>query len=341
MKPHSSSPALSTLFALAIALASTGAFAIGQTPSTPPSAPQPAPAKPSPDPITVAVLDFECRIPGAESAGAEVSLLLATFLSSDSRLILVERTELEKLLSEQELSASGLVTPETAVRIGRITGAKVLVTGRLFASGNETLMVAKVMGTETTRVFGEMIRSPIGESNRVTPAESLAERIATTVVERKTDLLARDEPRAERDARLVEQLAGWSIPDVWVKVSEQHIGAAALDPAVETELVRRLRLASVEVHEQATPSEVRITGAAFSEVLGRRGKLVAVRGRVELKAVEASTGRVLFASCQSEIAVGLGEMSIGKVALERATTALSERLLVALRDQVGRRESKL
>ena len=44
-------------------------------------------------------------------------------------MILVERAELEKVLGEAELGLSGTVSPETAARIGHLTGAKVLVTG--------------------------------------------------------------------------------------------------------------------------------------------------------------------------------------------------------------------
>ena len=45
---------------------------------------------------------------------------------------MVERAELEKILGEQELGLSGTVSADTAAKVGNLTGAKVLVTGRVF-----------------------------------------------------------------------------------------------------------------------------------------------------------------------------------------------------------------
>ena len=61
---------------------------------------------------------------------------------------------MDKILSEQELGASGLVSADTAAKIGSLTGAQVLVTGRLFAVGNQYMVVAKIISTETSRVYG-------------------------------------------------------------------------------------------------------------------------------------------------------------------------------------------
>jgi len=41
----------------------------------------------------------------------------------------------------------------TAARIGHLTGARVLVTGRLFTVEGETTAALKIMSTETGRVF--------------------------------------------------------------------------------------------------------------------------------------------------------------------------------------------
>ena len=49
-------------------------------------------------------------------------------------------------------------------QIGHLTGAKVLVTGRVFNVGRETMIVAKIIGTETSRVYGEVVRADTGQS---------------------------------------------------------------------------------------------------------------------------------------------------------------------------------
>src|SRR5689334_11573344 len=96
-------------------------------------------------PLTLAVFNFESPDEGVKDLGPKVATLLTTLLSADANLITVERAELDKLLGEQELGLSGTVTPDTAAKLGHLTGAKVLVTGRVFRVDKELVLVAKVM----------------------------------------------------------------------------------------------------------------------------------------------------------------------------------------------------
>ena len=73
---------------------------------------------------TVAVLDFECEVPGYEDLGAQVSSALTAYLSKEEDLLTLERADLLKLLSEHELGLSGIVKPSTAAVVGQISGAK-------------------------------------------------------------------------------------------------------------------------------------------------------------------------------------------------------------------------
>ena len=116
----------------------------GQTPPSP-AADQPLPT---------AVLRFESSDDALAKQGEEISTLLEADLSTSPHAITVERDEIEKVLNEQELGASGLVSADTAAKIGSLTGAKVLVTGRFFAVGNQFMLVAKIISTETSRVYG-------------------------------------------------------------------------------------------------------------------------------------------------------------------------------------------
>ena len=90
--------------------------------------------------------------------GPKVATLLNANLSAEPQIITVERAELEKVLGEQELGLSGTVSPDTAAKVGHLTGAKVLVTGRVFKADKELMMVAKIIGTETSRVYGELVK---------------------------------------------------------------------------------------------------------------------------------------------------------------------------------------
>ncbi|MFN9976357.1 MAG: CsgG/HfaB family protein, partial [Phycisphaerae bacterium] len=70
----------------------------------------------------LAVFPFEERGSGTEGTGRKISDFLTATLATDPELVVVERAELNKLLEEQKLSVSGLVKPDEAVQVGRLTG---------------------------------------------------------------------------------------------------------------------------------------------------------------------------------------------------------------------------
>ena len=65
--------------------------------------------------------------------GRELSDLLTNELVATKKFRMVERRKLDAVLSEQNLGASGRVTPGTAAKIGKLTGAQYLVTGSVSA----------------------------------------------------------------------------------------------------------------------------------------------------------------------------------------------------------------
>ncbi len=91
----------------------------------------------APEPRTVAVFPFAYT--GADPQLQPLSRALASLLTTDlaqtSRLRVLERSEIQALLSEAKLSASGLVDSATAVRSGRLLRAGRIVQGQV--AGNE------------------------------------------------------------------------------------------------------------------------------------------------------------------------------------------------------------
>src|ERR1017187_6113553 len=114
----------------------------------------------SQDVLTVAIFDFDSKDEAVRDLGPKVATLVNADLSVEPQIITVERAELEKVLGEQELGLSGTVSPASAAKVGQLTGAKVLVTGRVFKAEAQTIIVAKIIGTETSRVYGEMVQGP-------------------------------------------------------------------------------------------------------------------------------------------------------------------------------------
>ena len=71
--------------------------------------------------------------------GGGLGAMLTTELIESDRFIVLERAQLADVLGEQELKASGLTTPESGPKLGRITGAQYLIYGEVteFGAGEE------------------------------------------------------------------------------------------------------------------------------------------------------------------------------------------------------------
>jgi curli biogenesis system outer membrane secretion channel CsgG len=92
---------------------------------------QSASARPS-----VAVLDFSTHgltndWYGSFQPGVALSDLLTDRMVNGGRFNVLDRTHLSSTLGEHQLAASGEVDPQTAIRAGRMTGARYLVSGNI------------------------------------------------------------------------------------------------------------------------------------------------------------------------------------------------------------------
>jgi hypothetical protein len=76
--------------------------------------------------------------------------------------------------------------------------------------------------------------------------------------------------------------------------------------------------------------DIEITGQAFSAYGMRKGNLISCRSRIELKAHEHSTGKILAADSQTSVAVDIAEQTSAKTALENAAVEIGQRLLPRL-----------
>lgn len=80
----------------------------------------------------IAVLEFEDNTNlGAGKAGSAATDMVIGVLTRSGRFLVIERSELEGILKEQELGQSGAITHESAITAGRLAGVQALVLGRL------------------------------------------------------------------------------------------------------------------------------------------------------------------------------------------------------------------
>jgi hypothetical protein len=262
----------------------------------------------------LAILPFRERGEEVKGMGGQASDLLFAGLVVDPDLWLVDRDDIEKTLSEQELNLSGVVKPDEAVQIGQLTGAKVI-------------------GTETTRVLGASAKGSIGDGvDALMP--QLADDVAKMVKDSSTKLVAAPIDRIDRLRAIEEKLAESERPAVLVTVQEQHVNRIQIDPAAETELAMYLKDSGFKVidNDEGRPQQARILikGEGISEFATRRGNLVSAKARLEVKAIDRASGEVIAVERQTRVAVDLSEQIAAKTALQEAAADIAERLLPKL-----------
>jgi hypothetical protein len=280
------------------------------------------------DILTVAVFDFESKDENVRDLGAKIATLVNVNLSAEPQLITVERAELEKVLGEQELGLSGTVSADTAAKVGNLTGAKVLVTGRVFKADNELILLAKIIGTETSRVYGEVVKGNASASITDLSAE-LAKKIAADVTQKSDTLVAKVETREQRVEKIKKALGDKKRVAVSVKIGERHFGSPVIDPAAETELGKILQECGFTLVDDKSTNKanIEITGDAFSAFGLRKGNLISCKARVEIKVRDVASGNILVVERQTSVAVDIAEQTAAKTALQNAAQELAERIL--------------
>ena len=243
---------------------------------------------------------------------------------------MVERAELEKILSEQQLGLSGAVNSATAAKVGELTGAKVLVAGRVINIGDTQIIVAKVIGTETSRVFATKVT--VKNTSKVNDAvDALGSQVADLVRSKKVDLIGPEPDLEQLYAKLNPLLVGKELPAVSVSIPEIHVGTTVPDPAVQTEIVMLLHKLGFEVYPAGDPRvDVQIKGEAFSEFAGRYTGLYSCRARVEIDMKQLDSGKLMWADRENAIGLDVAERFAGKKALQKAGYELSERVVMQL-----------
>ena len=84
--------------------------------------------------LRVGVVNFQNKTPsrvlGIGEAAAEI---LGTILQKTERFIVIPQQDLESILAQQRLGATGAINPDTAAKMGQILGLNAIVTGSITA----------------------------------------------------------------------------------------------------------------------------------------------------------------------------------------------------------------
>lgn len=132
-------------------------------------------------PLTMWLMDF--RTQGYSLQEGEERLLasgIADQLLQQSRIRLVERALLDKLLEELKLGVSKLVDPRAQLSLGKLLAARLIVSGQVVYSGAQTQVSIRLIETETGR-----ISAAVNESFKsATSITALTEKLSGILLEK-------------------------------------------------------------------------------------------------------------------------------------------------------------
>ncbi len=263
---------------------------------------------------TTAVLPFEARTRAGEqnADGKSIAELVSIALLETGSADLVERAELDKAMNELQLSAVGLVDKNTQLKLGKLIGAKILITGSMFKSGNKNYLVAKIIGTETSRVFGCSVS---GKDDFAAMTAELAPKIAKLLEEKGDKLL----PAMETDESVYDRLKNTvrgKQRKAYVSVKED-IFVEVPDPAAETELKKLLIQLGFQLVDSKQDADFIVTGEAFAANSGNFHKFTSASARVELSITDKS-GNILAVGAARDTLAGASYLIAAKEALAQA-----------------------
>jgi len=258
-------------------------------------------------------------------AAAAVDLLTIKLLTSE-HVMLVERNEIDRIYDELKLSRSGIVNAAEANQVGRLSGAKLLVTGSVVRIDNDLYIIAKVMGTETSRLAGASVKGP-ANSDLSELVDKLAIELEKIFNNKASSLLPKVESEPDWVERIAKTFEGKTLPTVTVQMESKN---GTLDSAAATELVRLMKQLGFDVvagdHPNARRADLAVVGEAKSEFAYRRGDWVATRCRIDLQIRSQADGKVMASDSETCTVFDIAEQQAGKDGLQEAIRRLAERV---------------
>lgn len=128
----------------------------------------------------VAVLDFQLQGDGFQTSdmGSIVAEWLITALVKEGRFDVVERRLLQKLVAEQKLALTGLVDARGAVKLGKVLGVKIIISGSVMKFQNILEVNARIIDVET----GSIIAAESVKSSTAKRLEDLVVQMAEIII---------------------------------------------------------------------------------------------------------------------------------------------------------------
>jgi TolB-like protein len=103
----------------------------------------------------IAVIDFTDLQGGTSELGKYIAEQLTVDLVMDRKdFSVLDRANLKSILAEHKLTATGLIDPDTAKKLGMFAGVDALILGNVTPKGQNISVTAKIITTDTAEIVG-------------------------------------------------------------------------------------------------------------------------------------------------------------------------------------------
>jgi TolB-like protein len=140
----------------------------------------PAPARAEFKKTKIAVLDFQVQ--GGKNDNPDMGKIVAewfiTALVQEGRFDVIERRLLEKVIEEQKIGVSGIVDEVSASKLGKVLGAKIVITGTVLEFQNVLEVNARILEVESSSIIAaENVKSSSGAARLEDLVVEMAQKI--------------------------------------------------------------------------------------------------------------------------------------------------------------------
>jgi TolB-like protein len=140
----------------------------------------------------VAVIDFTDLQGGSSELGRYIAEeLTVNFVTGKREFSVLDRANLKSILAEHKLTATGLVDPENAKKLGMFAGVDAIILGNIVPLNQNIELTAKVITTDTAEIIGAA-RSRFKADETV---QQLLSRATTEATGGNSDAPKKEEPK--------------------------------------------------------------------------------------------------------------------------------------------------
>jgi TolB-like protein len=240
-----------------------------------------ASAAPATD-ATLALASFDARGGATEDDAALCADILTATLVNDGKVRVVERTQIAKVMKEQALAASGMMSDAVQIKIAQLVGAHWVLVGSLQESGRTFVISGRAIDSSTGQVaFADTVQLK-QKSELTAGARQLAHKMQDALVGGSSAASAVDDfdvPQLKEAARQLAQQIAVRFPKIEGRLGEvlpdntatcrfadpkaafagQHFLVAGHDSVMERETEKGIFLIT-SVSEKGCSGRVKRTG---------------------------------------------------------------------------------